>query len=239
MKEVVIVSGTRTAIGAFGGSLKAKPVVELGSIVMKEVLKKVNLKPVANSLMQAIAPDKLKDQGLIELAYRHPKMRSIHSSVVREGDVFEFGKGTEQFIRHIPTENRGDLTHAYAVVELTTGGKFIEVMNRVEVEKVKNASPSVRRKKSTPWTHGDFEEEMWRKTVTRRALKYAPRTAEMREALALDTAAEMNEPQNLNVDAMIIDRSGKLREDRADVERTAHDLEERLGIQNEGENGKT
>ena len=67
MKEVVIVSGARTAIGAFGGSLKAKPVVELGSIVMKEVLKKVNLRPVANSLMQEIAPDKLKDQGLIEL----------------------------------------------------------------------------------------------------------------------------------------------------------------------------
>ena len=67
MKEVVIVSGARTAIGAFGGSLKAKPVVELGSIVMKEVLKKVNLKPLANSLMQDIAPDKLKDQGLIEL----------------------------------------------------------------------------------------------------------------------------------------------------------------------------
>ncbi len=67
MKEVVIVSGARTAIGAFGGSLKAKPVVELGSIVMQEVLKKVNLKPVASSLMQDIAPDKLKDQGLIEL----------------------------------------------------------------------------------------------------------------------------------------------------------------------------
>ena len=67
MKEVVIVSGARTAIGAFGGSLKAKPVVELGSIVMKEVLKKVNLKPVVSSLMQDIAPDKLKDQGIIEL----------------------------------------------------------------------------------------------------------------------------------------------------------------------------
>jgi acetyl-CoA C-acetyltransferase len=67
MKEVVIVSGARTAIGAFGGSLKAKPVVELGSIVMKEVLKKVNLKPVVSSLMQDIAPDKLKDQGIIGL----------------------------------------------------------------------------------------------------------------------------------------------------------------------------
>jgi acetyl-CoA C-acetyltransferase len=67
MKEVVIVSGSRTAIGAFGGSLKGKSVIELGSIVMKAALKKVNLKPVASPIMQEIAPDKLKDQGLVEL----------------------------------------------------------------------------------------------------------------------------------------------------------------------------
>jgi phage RecT family recombinase len=177
-------------------------------------------------------------QGLIDLAYRHNKMRAIHSSVVREGDTFEFGKGTEQYIRHTPAaQKRGKLTHAYAVVELTTGGRYIEVMNAMEVNNVKNASPSVRRRKSTPWT-GDFEEEMWRKTVTRRALKYAPRTSEMREALALDTAAEMHEPQNLDVDAMIIGDAGELREDRADVDRTAYELEERLAIQEEG-NGNT
>jgi acetyl-CoA C-acetyltransferase len=67
VKEVVIVSGSRTAIGAFGGSLKGKSVIELGSIVMKAALKKVNLKPVASPIMQEIAPDKLKDQGLVEL----------------------------------------------------------------------------------------------------------------------------------------------------------------------------
>jgi acetyl-CoA C-acetyltransferase len=67
MKEAVIVSGARTAIGAFGGSLKAKSVIELGSLVMKAVLKKVNLKPVAGSSMLAVAPDKLKEQGLTEL----------------------------------------------------------------------------------------------------------------------------------------------------------------------------
>jgi acetyl-CoA C-acetyltransferase len=67
MKEAVIVSGSRTAIGAFGGGLKDKSVVELGSMVMKEVLKKVNLKPVASSAMSEIGPDKLKDQGLTEL----------------------------------------------------------------------------------------------------------------------------------------------------------------------------
>jgi len=67
MKEAVIVSGSRTAIGAFGGSLKTKSVVELGSIVMKAALKKVNLKPVVNSAMLEISPDKLKDQGITEL----------------------------------------------------------------------------------------------------------------------------------------------------------------------------
>jgi acetyl-CoA C-acetyltransferase len=67
MKEVVIVSGSRTAIGTFGGGLKDVPVTELGAVVMKDALKRVNLKPVADDGMKAVAPDKLKDQGLIEL----------------------------------------------------------------------------------------------------------------------------------------------------------------------------
>ena len=67
MKEVVIVSGSRTAIGNFGGGLMKVPVVELGAIAMKDVLKKANLKPVANTAMMEAAPDKLKNQGLIDL----------------------------------------------------------------------------------------------------------------------------------------------------------------------------
>jgi acetyl-CoA C-acetyltransferase len=67
MKEVVIVSGSRTAIGTFGGGLKDVPVIELGAVVMKDALKRVNLKPVSNEGMKAAAPDKLKDQGLIGL----------------------------------------------------------------------------------------------------------------------------------------------------------------------------
>ena len=67
MKEVVIVSGSRTAIGNFGGGLMKVPVVELGAIVMKDVLKRANLKPTADAAMMEAAPDKLKDQGLIDL----------------------------------------------------------------------------------------------------------------------------------------------------------------------------
>ena len=66
MKEVVIVSGSRTAIGTFGGGLKDIPVTELGAVVMKDVLKRANLRPVPSDIMKAAAPDKLKDQGLSE-----------------------------------------------------------------------------------------------------------------------------------------------------------------------------
>jgi acetyl-CoA C-acetyltransferase len=43
MNEVVIASAVRTAIGTFGGSLKDVSVVELGSIVIKEAIKRANI----------------------------------------------------------------------------------------------------------------------------------------------------------------------------------------------------
>ena len=56
MRDVVVVSGSRTAIGNFGGGLKDVPVVELGAVVMKDVLKRANLKPVAGEAATAAAP---------------------------------------------------------------------------------------------------------------------------------------------------------------------------------------
>ena len=44
MKEVVIASAVRTAIGAFGGALKEVPAVELGGIVIKEVLRRAKVR---------------------------------------------------------------------------------------------------------------------------------------------------------------------------------------------------
>ena len=35
MKDVVIVSGARTPVGAFGGALSTTPVVDLGALVLK------------------------------------------------------------------------------------------------------------------------------------------------------------------------------------------------------------
>jgi acetyl-CoA C-acetyltransferase len=67
MRNTVIVSGARTAVGTFGGSLKSTPVVELGALVLKETLKKVGLRPVAGEMTGQSEPEALSGQGMIDL----------------------------------------------------------------------------------------------------------------------------------------------------------------------------
>ena len=47
MSEVVIVSGVRTAVGTFGGSLVDVSAVKIGSLVVKEALRRAGLRPKA------------------------------------------------------------------------------------------------------------------------------------------------------------------------------------------------
>ncbi len=63
MRNVVIVSGARTPVGAFGGSLKSTPVVQLGALVLKEALKKAGLRPQTGAELQGIEPDALRIWG--------------------------------------------------------------------------------------------------------------------------------------------------------------------------------
>ena len=47
MKEVVIASAVRTAIGSFGGTLKGVSAVDLGATVIKEAVNRAGIKPEA------------------------------------------------------------------------------------------------------------------------------------------------------------------------------------------------
>ena len=60
--DVVVVSGARTAIGSFGGSLKDTPVVQLGSLVIKETLKRAGLRPRTGKKLLDVGPDALKGE---------------------------------------------------------------------------------------------------------------------------------------------------------------------------------
>ncbi|BBO80510.1 acetyl-CoA acetyltransferase [Desulfosarcina ovata subsp. sediminis] len=97
MREVVIVSGARTAVGSFGGSLKTVSVVELGATVMNETLKRAGLRPQPNAAMQAAGPDALKDQGLIELEKKamdwDTSLPAVSIDEVIMGNVLQAGQG--------------------------------------------------------------------------------------------------------------------------------------------------
>ncbi|MBI4300643.1 MAG: acetyl-CoA C-acyltransferase, partial [Chloroflexi bacterium] len=43
-REVVIVSGVRTAIGGFGGSLSSVPATTLGSVVITEAIRRAGIR---------------------------------------------------------------------------------------------------------------------------------------------------------------------------------------------------
>jgi len=97
MKDVVIVSGVRTAVGSFGGALKNMPVVDLGAAVIKDVLQRRNLKPVASPFVSELAPDALRDEGAIALEKRYQAWpeaaQPINVDEVVMGNVLQAGQG--------------------------------------------------------------------------------------------------------------------------------------------------
>ncbi|SHF63780.1 acetyl-CoA acetyltransferase [Desulfofundulus australicus DSM 11792] len=97
MKEVVIVSGVRTAIGAFGGSLKDVPVVKLGSLVIKEALKRAGLRPVSGRELLDYAPDVLKGELATELERNYYEwddtLQEVQVDEVIMGHVLQGGNG--------------------------------------------------------------------------------------------------------------------------------------------------
>ena len=97
MAEVVIVSGARTAIGTFGGSLRDVPVVELGALVIKEALTRAGLRPSPGKELLRYAPDSLAGVGMIELEEeRYDWDESLQEAQIDEvimGHVIQAGQG--------------------------------------------------------------------------------------------------------------------------------------------------
>ena len=97
MAEAVIVSGVRTAIGNYGGALQDIPAVKLGSIVIRETLKKAGLRPMRTPEMLEYAPEIFKDTGLIELEKKYSEWDSSLEKVgideVIMGNVLQAGQG--------------------------------------------------------------------------------------------------------------------------------------------------
>ena len=97
MQQVVIVSGARTPVGAFGGGLKSTAVVQLGALALKGALKKAGLRPVATEDITRFEPDSLKDTGMLELekeGYDYDgSLQPVRIDEVIMGNVVGAGQG--------------------------------------------------------------------------------------------------------------------------------------------------
>lgn len=97
MREAVIVSGARTAIGNFGGSLKDVRVTKLGAIVIREALRKAGLRPVTGQGNREVSPDPFQDVGLTDLERSYYAWEESAQEVVVDevimGHVLQAGQG--------------------------------------------------------------------------------------------------------------------------------------------------
>lgn len=124
-------------------------------------------------------------RGMVELAYRSQKVRRISAAVVRQGDAFDFRKGTRAYLDHTPTGPPGERewSHVYAVAELTNGGKVFEVLFPDDVERRRARSASADHKLS-PWQTD--REAMWQKSAVRALQRWLPQTQAMTLATTVD-----------------------------------------------------
>lgn len=97
MQNVVIVSGKRTAIGAYGGSLKDTPVVELGATVLNQTLKDAGLRPVSSDKCIKFGADSIQGEGKIALEEKYDDydagLQAIEVDQVIMGNVLASGQG--------------------------------------------------------------------------------------------------------------------------------------------------
>ncbi|MGB9301919.1 MAG: acetyl-CoA C-acetyltransferase [Anaerolineae bacterium] len=126
MTEVVIVSGVRTAIGTFGGSLKDVPVVELGALVVKEALKRAGLRPSPGEKLLGYAPGTLAGTGIIDLeAQYYDWDQSLQGTQIDEvimGHVIQAGQGQNTARQAMMRAGVSKETNAFTVNKVCGSG---------------------------------------------------------------------------------------------------------------------
>ena len=126
MNKAVIVSGCRTAVGAFGGALKDVSAVRLGAAVLHETLHKVGLRPAASKDMRMAGPDKLQGQGLIPIEIEHDSWDKAALPVTIDevimGNVLQAGQGQNPARQAMITAGIPKETPAFTVNKICGSG---------------------------------------------------------------------------------------------------------------------
>lgn len=176
--------------------------------------------PYSNKGVQE-AQFQLGYKGLIDLAYRSGEVEVIQAHIVYEKDEFNCEFGLEPKLTHRPaSSDRGKAVKVYAMFKTKGGGFGFDVMSMDDVRKHAEKYSKAYGTSFSPWKT-NFE-EMAKKTVLKRVLKYAPlksdfvRAAVQDETIKNEISSDMYEVQNetvLDVEFVEIDEeTGEVKE---------------------------
>lgn len=143
-------------------------------------------------------------KGLIDLAYRSGEVSNIQAQEVYENDVFEFEYGLEPKLRHVPAKkDRGDVICYYALFKMKDGGYNFGVMSVDDARK--HGQKYSKSYSFGPWQN-NFD-EMAKKTVLKKVLKYAPLKSDFIRAVAQDETIknDISDDMSFVPDETIID----------------------------------
>lgn len=128
-------------------------------------------------------------KGLIDLAYRSGEVEIVQAHIVYANDTFEYQYGLDPKLVHIPADSdRGDPVKVYAMFRTKSGGSGFDVMSMDDVR-----THAVKYSKAygtgfSPWKT-NFE-EMAKKTVLKKVLKYAPLKSDFVRAASQDATVK-------------------------------------------------
>ncbi len=126
MKEAVIVSGARTAVGEFGGSLKGVKTADLGALVIKEALQRAGLRPAVNDLIKSFRPDALGKFDMTEINKKYyqyqASLKPVYVDEVIMGNVLQAGQGQNVARQSCIYAGLPEETNAYTVNKVCASG---------------------------------------------------------------------------------------------------------------------
>ncbi len=126
MKEAVIVSGARTAVGEFGGSLKGVKTADLGALVIKEALRRAGLRPTVNDFIKSCRPDALGKFEMTEINKKYydykESLKAVYIDEVIMGNVLQAGQGQNIARQSCIFAGMPEETNAYTVNKVCASG---------------------------------------------------------------------------------------------------------------------
>ncbi|HIR00510.1 MAG TPA: recombinase RecT [Candidatus Scybalocola faecavium] len=124
-------------------------------------------------------------KGLIDMVYRNEDIQTVQSQCVYENDEFEYELGLEPKLVHKPAlKDRGDLILVYALWKSKNGGYGFEVMSKEDIDAHARKFSQSFGSSYSPWKTN--YEEMAKKTVIKKCLKYAPLKSDFVRAVSND-----------------------------------------------------